>query len=207
MNRGIHSRGYLPHWDFAKSVQAITFRLADSVPGKVIQSWKRELASIADGKQRQKQLHRLIAQYEDAGNGDAILAEPACASMVQNKLVESHTVSYKLIAWVVMPNHVHVMARLFEGVSLTPVVQKWKGASAIEINRHLRRSGKVWEADYYDRFIRDENHLHDAIAYIRNNPVKAGLCAKPEDWPFSSAGVSWSADFSPPETSPDEQAD
>ena len=46
-------------------------------------------------------------------------------------------------------------------------------------------------ADYFDRFIRDLDHLYDCRAYIRNNPVKAGLCAKPEDWPFSSAGVRW----------------
>ncbi len=46
MNRGIHSRGYLPHWDFKNSVQGITFRLFDSVPKDVILKWKRELEKI-----------------------------------------------------------------------------------------------------------------------------------------------------------------
>jgi REP element-mobilizing transposase RayT len=207
MNRGIHSRGYLPHWDFEKSVQAITFRLADSVPSKVIKAWKLELATIPDDKQRSKQLHRLIAEYEDTGHGDAILANVACASIVQKHLTQDHGVSYKLIAWVIMPNHIHVMIRLFDGHSLTPVVQRWKGASAVHINRHLNRSGKLWESDYYDRFIRDMDHYHDSIAYISNNPVKAGLCEKPEDWRFSSAGISWSADFSPPESPSNVHAD
>jgi hypothetical protein len=56
MNRGVHSRGYLPHWDFADSVQAITFRLADSVPAQVIRLWKQDLESVADDKLREKQL-------------------------------------------------------------------------------------------------------------------------------------------------------
>ena len=194
MNRGIHSRGYLPHWDFASSVQAITFRLDDSVPFKVIQSWKRELTAIADDKQRQQELRRLIAQYEDAGHGEAILANPACASIIQYKLIECHGLSYKLIDWVSMPNHVHVMLRLFEGFSLSTIIQRWKGSSSSEINRLLDRTGTVWAPDYFDRFIRDIDHYHDCRAYIRNNPVKAGLCVKPEDWRFSSAGANWRAD-------------
>jgi REP element-mobilizing transposase RayT len=79
------------------------------------------------------------------------------------------------------------------------VVQRWKGTTAVEINRLLGRTGTLWAPDYYDRYIRDMNHLHDSIAYIHRNPVKAGLCEKAEDWPFSSASVKWSADFSPPD--------
>lgn len=201
MNRGIHSRGYLPHWDFAKSIQAITFRLADSVPKNVILKWKQELSSIADDSLREKELHRRIAKYEDAGYGETILADKDCATFVQDKLIANHGISYKLIAWVIMPNHVHVLIRILDGYSLSPIIQQWKGASAVEINRHLNRLGTVWAPDYYDRYIRDENHLYDSIAYICNNPVNAGLCEKPENWPSSSTGVQWSADFSPPKGS------
>jgi REP element-mobilizing transposase RayT len=207
MNRGVHSRGYLPHWDFADSVQAITFRLADSVPAQVIRLWKRDLESVADDKLREKQLHQRIARYEDAGHGDAILAEAACATLVQDQFIKDHGTRYKLIAWVVMPNHVHLLIRLLDGASLCSLVQRWKGASAIEINRHRQRSGTLWAPDYYDRYIRDSDHLCDAITYIDRNPVKAGLCGRPQDWPFSSAGVGWSADFSPPETQEEPQAD
>lgn len=195
MNRGIHTRGYLLHWDFAKSVQAITFRLADSVPRSVIATWKHELASIPDDARRQTELHRRIAHYEDAGHGEALLSNEHCASILQSKFIEGHATAYKLISWVIMPNHVHVLIRLLDGASLGTVVKRWKGASAIEINRHQKRSGTLWAPDYYDRFIRDADHLYDSIAYIHRNPVKACLCAKPEDWPYSSAGLSWSADL------------
>lgn len=98
-HKGIHDRGYLPHWDFPDSIQAITFRLADSVPAALIKEWK------------------------------------------------------------------------------------------------------LWMEDYHDCLVRDINRFENAANYIPSNPVKADLCELPSDWEFSSAGQIWSADFSPPEPS------
>lgn len=191
MGKGIYTRGFLPHWDFERSTQAITFRLADSVPAEVIREWNIELAVTPKSKTCEKELHRLIARYEDAGHGDAVLKRSDCAIIIQNKLIEGHSSRYSLIDWCIMPNHVHVLIRLMENQSLADIVRSWKGGSAIEINRILNRKGALWQREYYDRYVRDLDHLHDCIAYIRNNQVKAGLCDKPEDWPFSSAGVNW----------------
>ncbi len=192
MSRGSHSRGYLPHWDISRSIQAITFRLADSVPYKLIREWKSELESLNDRNEREKQLHRLIARYEDAGQGQAILAHPKCAECVQQQLIKGHGSTYELIEWVIMPNHVHVLIHLLADSSMTPVVKQWKGAAAREINLLMNRKGKLWAHDYYDRLIRDLDHLNDSISYIHRNPVKAGLCASPEQWKHSSAGTNWS---------------
>ena len=191
MNKGIYNRGYLPHWDFKKSVQAITFRLTDSVPSSVIQDWRNELQSIPNKTSRAKELHRRIAHYEDAGHGSAILSSPDCAAIVQNHLIAGHSAKYRLLDWCVMPNHVHLICKLDENSALSEIIRSWKGASAVQINRLLNRSGPLWQREYYDRFIRDEDHYHDCRAYIRNNPVKAKLCQTPEDWPFSSAGTGW----------------
>jgi REP element-mobilizing transposase RayT len=187
MNRGIHSRGYLPHWDFKNSCQGITFRLRDSVPKDVILKWSRELERIEDESLRKEELHRKIARYEDAGMGDCLLADSVCAAAVWEKLESGNGSCYKLLEWCVMPNHVHVLIRLLPDHSLSGIIQKWKGGSSMEINRLLERTGTVWAADYYDRIVRDEDHYYKCRNYIRNNPVKAGLCEKPEDWKFSSA--------------------
>ncbi len=195
MNKGIHSRGYLPHWDFCKSLQAVTFRLADSVPASVISQWKVELASETDNASWELELHRRIARFEDDGYGEAVLRDPQIAAVVQTKLVERHPERYRLIEWCIMPTHVHVLFKLTERHSLGEVVRAWKGGSATEINRKLHRSGRLWMADYYDRLIRDQQHLDHCRIYIRNNPVKADLCEKPDDWPFSSAGVAWNPDL------------
>ena len=207
MNKGIYDRGYLPHWDFAKAVQAITFRLADSVPSAVIQAWRTEIASILDDSARQKELHLRIARYEDAGHGSSILEQSTCATIMQDKLIAGRPSHYRLIDWCIMPNHVHVLCKLVEVVTLAEIIQSWKGASALKINRLLQRSGTLWQREYHDRFIRDLDHFHDCRAYIRNNPVKAGLCDTPEDWPFSSAGTGWHPDGAPASAGEDMAAD
>jgi putative DNA methylase len=88
-----------------------------------------------------------------------------------------------------MPNHVHVLMHCCFGTSLGEIVRSWKTFTARKINELAETGGQLWAVDYYDRYIRDLDHLADARAYIRNNPVKVGLCKKPEDWPWSSAGI------------------
>ncbi|HEY1120311.1 MAG TPA: transposase [Haloferula sp.] len=202
MHKGTHDRGYLPHWDFEDSVQAITFRLGDALPKSVIKEWKSALADSFECPERdlspraQAELHRLIARYEDAGHGSCVLANPECAQVVQDLLIHGQGDSYKLIEWCIMPNHVHVLIRLSDNVSLGQIVKKWKAPASIAINRLLGRSGSLWLEDYHDRFIRDLDHFQNAVIYIRENPVKAGLCGKPSEWEFSSAGLKWGTESS-----------
>ena len=66
-------------------------------------------------------------------------------------------------------------------------MQSFKSYTAHEANRLIGRRGKFWLDDYFDRYIRNGEHYRKAVAYIENNPVKAKLCSKPEEWPFSSA--------------------
>jgi len=62
-----------------------------------------------------------------------------------------------------------------------------KSFTSHEANKILRQTGQFWMEDYFDRYVRDAKHFANAIAYIENNPVKAGLCEKASDWKFSSA--------------------
>jgi REP element-mobilizing transposase RayT len=73
------------------------------------------------------------------------------------------------------------------GETLSDIVQAWKSFSARRINAVLDRRGTLWAPEYFDRAIRDDAHYANVVAYIAMNPVKARLCARPEDWRFSSA--------------------
>ncbi len=190
---GWRSRGYLPHFDQPGLVQSITFRLHDSLPERLIQQWKQELrikedlADRDDGASGDAELRQRIAKYEDAGHGDCWLRDPAIARLVENALLHFDGERYRLIAWCVMPNHVHAIIEGFESWPLTGVIHSWKSFTASAANKILNRSGEFWFREYHDRFIRDENHFRQAIAYVEENPVKAGLVKTARDWKFSSA--------------------
>ena len=175
-----HSRGYLPHCDTPGLLQAITFRLADSLPAEALSRLHQE---TSDAKRR-----RSIEALLDAGHGACWLCQQSIADTVENALLHWDGQRYRVLAWCVMPNHVHVLIETIAGWPLPGVLQGWKSFAAKAINKHLSRTGKVWMADYYDRYIRDDSHLAATIAYIHNNPVKAGLVTDATHWPHSSAG-------------------
>src|SRR5206468_3812795 len=93
---------------------------------------------------------------------------------------------YWMQAWVVMPNHVHLVLDVWD-VPLVKLINGWKGKSSRLVNALLRRSGKFWQEDYYDTLVRDEAHLKRAVRYTEQNPVKAFLTKAARDWPWSSA--------------------
>ena len=86
-----------------------------------------------------------------------------------------------------MPNHLHVVIETIEGFALAEVVRSWKSFTGRQANAQLNRVGPFWHKDYFDRYMRDEDHLNRTISYVENNPVKAGLATSPEDWLWSSA--------------------
>ena len=87
----------------------------------------------------------------------------------------------------VTPNHVHVIVTPRARYALGDILKSWKGFTARRLNDMRGTTGPVWQPDYFDRAIRDDEHLRRATEYTEMNPVVAGLCAHPEDWPFSSA--------------------
>jgi REP element-mobilizing transposase RayT len=87
-----------------------------------------------------------------------------------------------------MPNHVHALIATSADTELGQIVHAWKRFTTRRINEHFGRTGSVWAKDYFDRYIRDERHFETTKSYIEHNPVVAGLCDTPTEWPFSSAG-------------------
>ena len=187
--RGWHYRGYLPHFD-RDIIQLVTFRLYDSLPNKRLEQWREQLGynpELSPTSEQAVKLRKKIDLYGDAGHGRCWLSRPPIAGMVQEALQHHHNQRYVLIAWCIMPNHVHVLIKILPDHSLTNIVHSWKSFTAHQANRLLKRKGIFWQLDYHDRYIRDDKHYQSAIKYIHNNPVKAGLVASAEQWLYSSA--------------------
>lgn len=186
-HKGWHSRGYLPHLDAADIVQFITFRLHDSIPVIVIEQWKRELhwrKGLATDSEEAMELRTRIEKYIDSGKGACYLRDERIARLVQDALKYFDGHRYRLIAWCIMPNHVHVLIEMM-GESLSKIVHSWKSYTAHRANKLLGRSGAFWGPDYFDRYIRNERHLNATVEYILRNPVRAGLVDVPEEWPWA----------------------
>ena len=187
---GWYSRGYIPHFDVIGLTQHVVFRLFDSLPQNVLAQWEEELKHLSE-KDADLERRLRIEHYLDQGYGSCYLREATVAELVQNALLFFDDQRYQLHAWCVMPNHVHVLFTALAGHELGKIVHSWKSFTANEANRHLEREGQFWQKEPYDRYIRNERHFRNAVEYIENNPVKAGLCAMPADWPWSSAALAW----------------
>ncbi len=178
---GWHERGYLPHCDYPGLVQFVTFRLMDSMPASRRGEWDH-LLSIEDDREKRTKLE----EYLDRGVGECLLRDARVAKVAEDALLHSYRARYELLAWCVMPNHVHVLVHVWQ-MPLAKLLQSWKSFIAGEANEILRRTGSMWEPEYWDTFMRDEEQEQKAIRYIEANPVKAKLCQTAKDWSYSSA--------------------
>jgi len=178
-------RHKLPHYD-GDETQFITFRLADSLPQSVIEKMKYRLDhdKFIDNSQEYRDM---VEEYLDAGSGECILGDPTIAELVESTILHEHGRSCDVKAWVIMPNHAHIMLRPYDGHSLAGIMKRVKGISARKINLLRGQSGTVWQGDYFDRYIRDEDDFRRKLLYIEENPVKTGLVKDAGSWRFSSA--------------------
>jgi putative transposase len=132
--------------------------------------------------------HERDLDLDMARSGSVWLRNPAVAQCVVDTLQFGQQIlrMYELHAYVIMPNHVHaVLLPLVSPAKLTKSV-KWY--SARRANEVLGRTGQpFWQAETYDRWVRDDGELARIIRYVERNPVRAGLVDRIEDWPWSSA--------------------
>ena len=185
--KGWHSRGYLPHLDAAGIIQHVTFHLADSLPQDAIERCMEQSDALPpNAKQRvcRERLNDLL----DAGIGSCFLRDPQCAQIVRDALWFGDGVRYQLLAFVVMPNHVHALIETRNDWPVGKLVQTWKRHTS----KHFDAVGifakkPYWQRDYWDRFVRDQSQLEAVVAYIECNPVAAGLVDTPDAWRWSSA--------------------
>ena len=184
-------RTYLPHFEAGAVPQHICFRLADSLPQDLLLQWEEELQRLTENDRETERRRRMEAAL-DRGYGACWLRRPAVAVLVRDALLHFDGKRYRLHEWVIMPNHVHVLATPLDGTSLSGIVHSWKSYTAKQANKVLKRQGEFWQKDYFDRFMRDDEHYQATAEYIHRNPVMAGLCEKEEDWEWSSRDhLSW----------------
>lgn len=174
----------LTHWEQDNATYFITFRLADSIPTEAIRKLgiKRDSWLLANPPpwplETELEFHHLFSQkldeWMDRGHGECLLQRVELRAALTDNLLQGHEKTYEMRSFVIMPNHVHILASL-KDISLPDALKRWKGSSATVINRMAGRTGTLWQKDYFDRLIRGSEHLFNAARYIQRNPVKAKL--------------------------------
>ena len=168
----------LPHWQQGKRMQFVTFRLGDSLPQRRLDRWDEEkktwlgfhpkpwTAQVA--LEYHRRFSAQIERWLDQGKGSCLLREKANREHVKDVLMKFHGQRVAHHAWVIMPNHVHLIFTPM--VPLKDLLKAWKGVSARAIGR-----GPIWQENYRDTLVRDEEHFRNAVRYIRKNPRLAKL--------------------------------
>ena len=173
-------RRRLPHLDVLGQPLFVTFRLHRSLPPN-----RPFPASNLTSGQAFVTMDRLLDQ---ARCGPPFLRQPGIAQLVLASMEYGVEIGhYQLHSWVIMPNHVHLL--LTPHVGASKLLGSLKTATAKPANLLLRRAGQpFWQGESYDHLVRNEDEFRRIRWYIENNPVTAGLAARPEEYPWSSAG-------------------
>jgi putative DNA methylase len=195
----------------------VTFRLAGTLPREVLDDLKRrkELllqrrpADLTVGQHRARTHKQLFAAYDkylDNQRDIVWLSDPRIAALVRSSLYHLHAKKYYLLAYTIMPNHVHVLFLPLEtsspaadpeeaepgesedgGSPLSSILHSLKSYTAHQANKILGRQGEFWQHESYDHWVRDEDELERIVLYINANAVAAKLAPSPHDWYFCSA--------------------
>lgn len=178
---GWHQRGYLPHCDLPGVTQFVTVWLHDAMPASRRSEWEA-LLHLENPRERRRRLEECL----DRGYGACWFRQPVLADLAEGALRFFDGQRYQLEAWVVMPNHLHLVVQIWQ-TPLSALSKSWKGFIAREANQILGRKGTLWEREYWDTLMEDEEQFRKAVNYTENNPAKAGLVREPKAWPWSSA--------------------
>lgn len=175
-SKGIQKHGTkLPHWQQGEVMQFVTFRLGDSMPAAKLKQWKQERQTWLsfhpepwDEKTEREYHTRFTRQLEDwldQGHGSCLLRDPAHRAKVEEVLLYDQGTLAEHHAWVIMPNHLHLL--FTPKHPLEKLMRKWKGISARRIGQ-----GSIWQRGYRDTLIRNARHFGNGVRYIRRNPIK-----------------------------------
>ena len=192
----------IPHIQLRERIISINWKLDFVLPYAIrvkeekLRSFLRKIKK-EDGVNREKEYKSFMKDMENWDNFIAsikcegiTLTEPGIAQIIQSTFNFYDNKLYDLHCYCIMPNHIHLLIKPLtdekgESYHLSDIIKRIKTYTAKMINQELKRTGKVWEDDYFDRIIRNEQDYYNVINYYLKNPVKAGLVDYIKDWEYS----------------------
>ncbi len=183
-------RRNLPHWHPDAASIFLTWRLYGSLPAPV-RTAKNGCATKYSAGKRFKLLDSAL---DKCTTGPLWLKEPRIAAAIVDTIRKGDSILgyFALHAFVVMPNHVHLL--ITPKISIPRITNGIKGSTSHQANSILSREGQhFWQDESFDHWVRSPNEFDRIRAYIENNPVSSGLATAPQDWPWSSCSTTTSS--------------
>lgn len=171
--------GNLPHWQQGLCTQFVTFRLADSLPENVLSEYRErcQLFENAYPKPWSEEVSNMyhaeigdhVDMWLDRGIGSCVLKNPDARMVVADAINSLDGIRMDVYAYVIMPNHMHILMAPYE--DMAKIMHSIKRYTALGINRLMHRGGALWQREYFDRLVRSKEDFNHYVDYIRNNPV------------------------------------
>jgi putative DNA methylase len=192
---GVH-RDTHPHWIADYGCYAVTLRCRGSLP-KAVQAQLREIGlaletvepASEDAERFRRRHFAILENALDRAEGFCPFQHDVAARQMASLLDTYDEDGLRFEQWVLMPNHVHLLTAPMISRGIEDFLHAWrrfKSRSARAINPALGRNGPFWQSSWYDRWIRGPDEWRKWSVYLAQNPVKAGLCTKPDDYTYQS---------------------
>ena len=184
-----------PHWSQPGAVVFITFRTHDSIPREVVERWEREkqewlrqrgrtgahwsviVPTLSEQERIEffKTFNRCREEFLDTCHGRCLLKRPDLAQIIADSLLHFDGERYRMGDFVVMPNHVHLLAVFPTAEAMKAQCDSWLHYTAVRINQVIGEKGKFWQQEPFDHLVRSPEQYDYLRQYIADNPLKAGL--------------------------------
>lgn len=198
-------RRNLPHYQPKGATLFVTWRLAGSLPQEVVDRLQKEtnyirmqLSQLDRNDVRSQELYaeyrrafgRFDRELDQSESGPVWLKDEAIARLMVAALHHRDGQQYYLLAYCIMPNHIHAVfiplqEENGEPIALETIMHSYKRYTAQQANKILQRKGAFWQHESYDHVVRNAAELERIVAYVANNPVKAGLVKQWDAWPWT----------------------
>ncbi len=189
----------------------VTFRLDDALPRSFMLNQRLQFyvqqtrcADLPNDARRERLRtirKRLFAHYDEALHqalyGHCYFKDPALSKIVADVLHQFDGSLYDLLAYTILPNHVHVLINTnlqlphepalidlenYECTALRDILRQVKNTCGQAINQAIKRDGRLWQRENFDHWVYTEHEFDNILQFIQQNPVRAGLVEKGEDW-------------------------
>ncbi|MCC8175869.1 MAG: transposase [Bacteroidales bacterium] len=175
----------IPHWHQPDKLQFVTFRLGDSLPQPILRELKEQKQRWMEDNpepwtpDQMREYHNHFTQkvdrWLDQGYGACYLGRKEVANYFVTKMLEFHSREWCVWAYVVMPNHVHLLLQAINGENLRASLGRFLNITSHEINKMVERKGTLWQREPFDRIVRNEGHYINVLRYMGKNVDQGGV--------------------------------